>query len=65
MSGTPVSINIRPTPVAGNISKTAAIILDTEYHCSGMSTLFLWYCWLTVFSPHPNFGRQRIPKKEF
>jgi hypothetical protein len=20
---------------------------------------------LTVFSPHPNFGRQRIPKKEF
>ncbi|EFX75238.1 hypothetical protein DAPPUDRAFT_108038 [Daphnia pulex] len=36
VNGTPVSINIRPTPVAGNISKTAAIILDTEYHCSGM-----------------------------
>jgi hypothetical protein len=51
--------------VAGNISKTAAIILDTEYNCSGMSTLFLWYSWLTVFSPHPNFERQRTQKKEF
>jgi hypothetical protein len=65
VNGTPVSINSRPTPVVGNISKTAAIILDTEYHCSGMSTLILLYSCLTVFSPpHTNFERQRIQKKD-
>ncbi len=52
-----------PGRVAGNISKPAAIILDTEYHCSGMSTLFLWYSWLTVFSPPPQFRKTKNTKK--
>jgi hypothetical protein len=29
--------------VAGNISKTAAIILDYEYHCSGISEITVLY----------------------
>jgi hypothetical protein len=50
----------------GNISKTTAIILDTEYHCSGMSTLFLWYSWLTVSPPPtPIFKEEEYKKKEY
>ena len=43
LRGTPVSMNTRPTPMAGNIFKTAAIILDYEYHCSGMSEITVLY----------------------
>ncbi len=36
---TPVSTNIGPTPMAGNIFKTTAIILDYKYHCSGIARI--------------------------
>ena len=39
LSGTPVSMNICPTPMAGNIFKVAAIILDYEYHCSDIARI--------------------------
>jgi hypothetical protein len=61
---TSVSINIWPSQAAGNIVIPLQFILDTEYHCSGMPTLFLWYSCLTVFSPHHNFKRKRIQKKK-